>query len=450
MKHSHVTSDSSQRFFPGKGVRTEKKKWGEEHWIVNKEYCGKKLLLQKDRRCSLHKHKQKDEVFYLQSGKVLLELDGTSYTLEKGDFIHIPAGSLHRFTGLQDSEMIEFSTHHVEEDSYREEFSGHAEPKRYERQFGVLKQFSKQSVLVVGDVMLDCYTAGSVDRISPEAPIPILQVSEQRNVLGGAGNAAANIRALGSKVKLLSVCGQDSSAQEVKNLLKAHGIQATILTDAKRPTTRKERLLGHNSQQIVRIDTEDTEPLSSALEKRLIQKARSLSASSSAILISDYAKGVLSPKFYKALYALGRTHGIPVVVDPKPRDVFSLKELKGATAVTPNVHEARTLLHNHRLSEENLGRELSKTFNGMVYLTRGSQGMDICTKGKRLAHFDSLSPEVVDVSGAGDTVSVVIALCLAIGATAEDTADISNRAASAVVQKHGTATLDIDELESVL
>jgi quercetin dioxygenase-like cupin family protein len=170
MKGHHIDGISSRSHFVASEVTRVPKEWGEEQWIVNKEYCGKKLILKKNRRCSMHSHKKKDEVFYLQSGKVLLEMSGKKYTLLPGDFVHVKPNAPHRFTGLQDSEIIEFSTTHDEEDSYRTEFSGHSDPKRFERQSAIIHSFKNLSVLVLGDVMVDRYISGRIDRISPEAP----------------------------------------------------------------------------------------------------------------------------------------------------------------------------------------------------------------------------------------------------------------------------------------
>jgi mannose-6-phosphate isomerase-like protein (cupin superfamily) len=143
MSPSYVHFGSQDRFHPGEKVYREKKEWGEEQWIVNKEYCGKKLILRKNRRCSLHKHEKKDEVFYLLSGHVRMEVGDETFVLRPGDYVHIPAGVYHRFAGLEDSEIMEFSSNHQEEDSYRKEFSGHVEEERFARQKEIITRFTK-------------------------------------------------------------------------------------------------------------------------------------------------------------------------------------------------------------------------------------------------------------------------------------------------------------------
>jgi rfaE bifunctional protein kinase chain/domain len=449
MAGAFVRPGSSQQFFSAKQIHREKKLWGEEQWIVNTEYCGKKLILKKNRRCSLHLHKTKDEVFYLQSGLVKLELGNKTYTMHPGDFVHIKPKQEHRFTGLKDSEILEFSTHHKEADSFRKEYSGHADPERYARQSKLLQQFSKQKILVIGDVMLDKYTHGRVDRVSPEAPIPVVRIEKRTAVLGGAGNSAAGIKHLGGVVTLISVIGNDDAGCTVTALLKKQGIAAKLLRDS-RPTTVKERIIGSQAQQIVRVDSESTDQISAALEKKLVAAIKKGAKGASAILLSDYAKGVLTPGVMQAAYELGKRRKIPVIVDPKPHGIQSVALLRGASAITPNVREARQMLGDLRLSEEKIGTALSRISKAAVILTRGERGIDVCLRGKKIAHFDALSPDVVDVSGAGDTVAAAVTLTMAADGELTDAADIGNRAASVVVSKHGTATVNPEELDAAL
>ncbi|MBU0458425.1 cupin domain-containing protein [Patescibacteria group bacterium] len=450
MDDFHVHFRSTKAFFSGGDVHKEPKEWGEEHWIVNKEYCGKKLMLKKDRRCSMHTHKEKDEVFYIQSGKVKLETGGEEFVLEPGDFIHIPPRTPHRFTGIEDSEIFEFSTNHQEDDSYRTEYSGHVDVERFGRQTEIVNSFKGRSILVVGDCMLDRYTQGSIDRISPEAPVPVVRAREVKEMLGGAGNAVANIKELGANVQIISVVGKDGPGQQIKTLLKDKGIKSTLLSESTRPTTVKHRIVSANMQQIVRIDTEESHPISSGTEKRLIMAMKEVAPSARAILLTDYAKGVLTSKVISTGYSLGKKNGIPVILDPKPNGIASLEDLKDASVVTPNMREARLLLGDYDSEPEKIGCKLSSDIRGTLVLTRGGDGMDVYKKGKLIIHFDSHSPDVVDVSGAGDTVAAVVTLCMACGSTVEDAADIGNRAASIVVRKSGAATLTVGELIDVL
>jgi quercetin dioxygenase-like cupin family protein len=333
MKGLYIRTGSKKNIIVGKIIHREKKVWGEEHWIVNKEYCGKKLILKKDRRCSMHSHNKKDEVFYLQSGKVKMELKGTDHILNPGDIVHIPPQTPHRFTGLKDSEIFEFSTTHEEEDSYRTELSGHVEQERFDRQSALLKKFSKTSIIVIGDLMLDRYTYGSIDRISAEAPIPIVQTKGTKDLIGGAGNAAANICAIGARVRLIALCGKDLDGAIIKSLCKQKGIRTNLIFDPSRPTTLKHRITRNNNQQIVRIDTEETKQISAVQEQKILALLRTHAVSAHAILLSDYAKGVLTSKIFETAYALGKKHDIPVIVDPKPRGTSTLKHLQKAIAM---------------------------------------------------------------------------------------------------------------------
>lgn len=448
---SYVDFNSNASFFDAKDVHIERKVWGEEQWIVNKEYCGKKLVLKKNRRCSLHRHATKDEVFYVLSGEVQLELDGETRVLLPGDFAHVRRGTYHRFTGLLDSEIMEFSTHHREEDSDRKEASGHSDPLRFARQSVLLNAFSRVNVLVVGDVILDQYLHGSVDRISPEAPVPVVSVLHRREVLGGAGNSAANIAALGGTVHFISASGKDAAAKSVTALLRKAKIYSKLLAVPDRKTSTKERIIGNNGQQMMRLDSEDKFLINHVTEHTMIAAVKKIIRNIDVVLISDYAKGVVTPTLVSILSRLSKKHGIPLVIDPKPRPQIPLSLLADATLITPNLREATLLTTlSHLETPESIGNNLSRSMKGSCLVTRGSNGMDLWKNGKMIIHFSAHSPEVVDVSGAGDTVAAVAALCLGAGASILDAVDIANRAASVVVRKQGTATLRPDELNAAL
>lgn len=445
MATSYVHFNSKKRFHPGKNVYREKKEWGEEQWIVNKEYCGKKLVLQKNRRCSLHKHEKKDEVFYLLSGLVKMEIADEAFTLKPGDFVHIPAGAYHRFTGLKDSEIMEFSTNHQEDDSYRKEFSGHVEGERFERQRAIVKNFAKAKVLVLGDAMLDTYVRGDVSRISPEAPIPVARYREKRHVPGGAANAAANVAGLGGNVTLLSVRGQDAAGKTLESLLKKHGVRSLLITDKTRATTEKQRIVAADAHQIVRIDYEDTHSLPLSTEKAVHSILKKEIRKHDVLLLSDYAKGFFRPAFLRACISTARAARVPVILDPKPQDSDYLSVAKGVTVITPNRQEAK-ILAGREGDPASLASSIAKKLGSTVLCTLGGDGMLLVSaKGKAKA-FPALTKGVIDVSGAGDTVAATVALSLGAGADVTDAADISNHAASVVVEKQGTATLTQEEL----
>ncbi len=451
MKQQYVGSGSDQVFFRGKDVHREKKAWGEEHWIVNKEYCGKKLVLRKNHRCSMHHHREKDEVFYLQSGKVLLELGKKKYTLHPGDFVHVRSNTPHRFTGLEDSEIMEFSTTHDEGDSYRSELSGHIDQERFVRQSSLIKNFRTVSVLVIGDVMLDTYVNGDVERVSPEAPIPVVHHRSSHSVPGGAANAAMNIAALGGKATLLGLCGDDLEGKKLDALIRKGGVRPALIIERGGRTIEKVRVVS-NGQQMIRVDYEDVRPLTPTQRQAFLKKLKSVLKKHDALLLSDYAKGMFSSDMLKACVAAARKAKVPVILDPKPRDSGYIRTIKGATVITPNRGEAQYLAGaSAAVSPSAIGKTLRKKTGSDVLLTLGGRGMMLVAGAKaQVREFPALAKEVADVSGAGDTVAATLALVLAAGGTLDDGADLSNRAASVVVGKLGTATLTSEELLRVL
>ncbi|MDO8518115.1 MAG: PfkB family carbohydrate kinase [bacterium] len=424
------------------------KVWGEEQWIVNKSYCGKKLLLKKNYQCSLHSHKEKDETFYVQSGRVAMELGGEQYVLHPGDTVHVAPNTPHRFTGLEESEIFEFSTTHKDSDSYRLTQSGHIDTERFSRETEIIKRFPRSRVLVVGDVMLDTYLHGSVERLSVEAPVPVMRYEHDTHLPGGAANAARTARSLGGTVTLVGVVGRDKAASTLRALLVKDSIRPLLLIDPKRITTQKQRLAIKGFQQLARLDYEDTSALSPTQERRLITAVRKATTTADVMLLSDYAKGVFSPTVLQSCIAIAKKRGIPVVVGPKPTGHSYLAAVKGATLFVPNRAEAQVLGGN--ITSELLARRLAKNVQGNVLVTLGEKGMLLAENGKKLLHFPTLARSVVDITGAGDTVVATCALALAAGATLAEAADLANRAAGIVVGKPGTATLSADELRAVL
>lgn len=431
-------------------MHKEPKEWGEEHWIVNKDYCGKKLVLKKNRRCSMHTHKEKDEVFYLQSGKVKLELGKEEHILEPGDFIHIPPNTPHRFTGLEDSEMFEFSTNHQEDDSFRSEFSGHVDQEKFERQQHLIGSFKNASVLVVGDVMLDTYLRGSVERVSPEAPIPVLRCDERESLPGGAANAARNVAVLGGKVSLIGVRGADAAGDEVERLLKEEGVRPLLVKERGRPTTEKQRLLGSATHQMVRIDFENDEPISKPLAKKILEKVEREIAQHDVLLLSDYSKGVFTPDVLKQCIALAKKNNVPVILDPKPRDASYLESVRGVTLITPNRNEGFLLDGFTSSSVEKTAKNLASSLKANVLFTLGSDGMMLVSEKGKVSSFPIMAREVADVTGAGDTVSATIALSLAAKGDLSDAIELANYAAGVAVSKAGAAIVTPEELEASL
>lgn len=447
MKKTHPIGDGPDKsFFRAEEVHIVPKVWGEEHWIVNKEYCGKKLVLRKNMRCSVHQHKEKDEVFYVLKGKVLLELGKKNYTMNVGDFVHVARNTPHRFTGLEDSEIMEFSTTHKEEDSYRLTQSGHVEQARFDREAATVDRFKDVSVLVIGDVMLDMYVEGKVDRVSPEAPIPVVQYRGEFQVPGGAANAARNVSSLGGKATVIGVIGTDAYGKTLARLLKKEGVASLLLTDASRHTIRKQRIMS-GDHQMLRLDYEAVHPLSSVLQKKLMTTVATALKKADVLLLSDYAKGLFSPETLTHCIALAKKAGVPVILDPKPKDASYLAAIRGVDLLTPNKKEAEILAGN--VPPEEACAVLAQRLKTNVLVTLGEAGM-LLHANKKTKAFPALTHDVADVSGAGDTVAATLALCLGCDAEMEDAADLANRAASIVVRKPGTATASQEELRRTL
>jgi rfaE bifunctional protein kinase chain/domain len=310
----------------------------------------------------------------------------------------------------------------------------------------ILARFPEHQLLVLGDIMVDEYIWGSVSRLSPEAPVPVVEVKSESFRPGGAGNVAANIRSLGGRAILVGVVGNDPPAERLVDQLETAGIKSDgVLVDRTRPTTIKTRVVA-GSQQIVRFDRESALDLSKEATERLLELATERLRDADALLISDYAKGVISARVARKILPLARRRKKIVVIDPK---VHHFHLYKGATVVTPNHHEAAAFAR-FRLREENdleeMGRELRQKLGvGAVLVTRGEQGMSLFEDGE-VTHIPAVGKEVYDVTGAGDTVVAALGLALTSGASLKEAAVIANHAAGVVVGRVGTAIVSRDEL----
>ncbi len=304
-------------------------------------------------------------------------------------------------------------------------------------------------IAVIGDVMLDKYVSGKVERISPEADVPILTVTKERCVPGGAANAASNVAALGGLPYLLGVVGVDTAQTILENECRKREIDVFGLAhDKSRKTTEKIRIVGPH-QQLLRLDYEEREEIEKETTVKLISSLNGLEGLS-AIAVSDYAKGVVTRSLMNAVMDYAHNHKIPVIVDPKPRhkDFY-----RGAFLITPNSKEAQEMAHRKFESEEDVvyaGNQLSDRLDSHVLITRGEEGMTLFEKGNEPLTISAIKKEVSDVSGAGDTVIAALALAITSGASLPDAARIANYAAGIKVGKHGTATVSINELESIL
>jgi D-beta-D-heptose 7-phosphate kinase/D-beta-D-heptose 1-phosphate adenosyltransferase len=295
-------------------------------------------------------------------------------------------------------------------------------------------------VLVLGDVMLDEFVWGRVSRISPEAPVPVVQVTGQSFHLGGAGNVAASVRSLGGGAVLAGVVGEDAAGERVKESLATAGVSSCLVTlGNERPTTVKTRIVAHG-QQVVRADREDAADVPADAETALVESVRRELPSCGALVISDYQKGVVTPTLLKRVLPLARRRGVPVLVDPKVRH-FRL--YRGASVVTPNQLEAEqaTGLPLHGLADVvAAGRRILERLGcRAVLVTRGEHGMSLFERGRPPLHVPTAAREVFDVTGAGDSVIATMALALAAGATLPEAAVLANCAAGVVVGMVGTA-----------
>lgn len=308
-------------------------------------------------------------------------------------------------------------------------------------------RFADQTVLILGDVMLDEYVWGEVQRISPEAPVPVVELQRRTYMPGGAANVAANVVSLGGRALLGGVIGRDPAAAQLGEALRQRGIDSQgLVVDDVRPTTTKTRIVAH-SQQLVRVDTEQRMPLRDELEDTLLRWAETRMAEVDACILSDYAKGVVSARLAEHFIHMARRAGRPVIVDPKGTDYA---KYRCATALTPNVHEAAHAANREIAKDADLlevGRVLSGRLGGSALLvTRGSQGMSLFLNRGQSVHIPAVARHVFDVTGAGDTVVSTLAMALAAGATLEQAARLANRAAGIVVGKLGTATVTREEL----
>ncbi|MCX7886599.1 MAG: D-glycero-beta-D-manno-heptose-7-phosphate kinase [Verrucomicrobiae bacterium] len=317
-----------------------------------------------------------------------------------------------------------------------------------------LKRFPRQHILVVGDVMLDQFIWGKVTRISPEAPVPVVEVQRESYFPGGAANVARNLRALGARVSVLGVIGSDQSGQTLRELLAEGGIDTSgLLTDVRRPTTVKTRVVAHH-QQVVRFDREQTAPLLSEQEDALARCYVRALQEADAVIFEDYGKGVLSQRLFDRLHEQARRCGKITSADPNPRHLL---RYRGLTAITPNRLEAFVaagvtpaepageVLEDRALLQ--VGEILLKKWRPQnLLITLGEQGMCLFRAGKPPHHIPTVAREVFDVSGAGDTAIATFTLALAAGAGAVEAAVIANHAAGVVVGKVGTATCSPQEL----
>ncbi|WP_029009130.1 D-glycero-beta-D-manno-heptose-7-phosphate kinase [Azospirillum halopraeferens] len=314
-----------------------------------------------------------------------------------------------------------------------------------------IEALSTARVLCVGDVMLDRFIYGSVDRVSPEAPIPVLRIERETAMLGGAGNVAANVIALGALCRFVSVVGDDAAGSELRHLVAMEiGDNAGIIAEPGRQTTVKSRFIG-GRQQLLRADAETVADVGPLWFDSLLGAAREGLAEVGAVILSDYGKGVLSDALITALIGAAQRAGLPVVVDPKGTDYT---RYRGATVLTPNRKELMQATGLPADSDAEVAAACQRLIDtcgvGAVVATRSERGMSVVTRDGTAAHLPAEAREVFDVSGAGDTVVATLTAALAAGVPLEDAARLANLAAGIVVGKVGTAVVRAPELLGAL
>jgi len=314
-----------------------------------------------------------------------------------------------------------------------------------------IDNFSKASILIIGDVMLDQFVVGQVSRISPEAPVPVVEYDHDEYRVGGAANVAHNVRALGGRVELMGLTGADSAGQRLRHLLGECGIGTSgLVIDPSRRTTTKLRIVTTRNLQVARIDYESDHEASGEAEHALEGQVDRLVQRADAVLVSDYLKGTVTRALMARVVAAGRERGIPVLVDPK---IPHVHYYGGATLITPNHHEAEVATHlrirsaDDAVAAARAFREVSGCLD--VLITRGEHGMCLL-EGQESVPFPAAAREVADVTGAGDTVIATVALALGARASLRDACAVANQAAGVVVAKFGPATLSQGELLTAL
>ena len=313
----------------------------------------------------------------------------------------------------------------------------------------LLEKFKDVAILVIGDFMLDEYILGSVERISPEAPVPVVLEKSRKQMPGGAGNVVCNLVALGARPILSGVVGQDDARDRLRDIFSALGVRRDDmgLLESDRPTIRKTRILAGN-QQVCRLDTEKPGLIDEHTEALLLEKIESRLEEVQAVIFSDYDKGVVTPRVIRKTVELARERDIFLAVDPQ---VSHFHYYQHVHVLTPNHHEAGAFLGRKLLNDDEIvsgGQEIIQRLSSdMLLITRGEKGMTLFESDTlSCRHFPTLAREVFDVTGAGDTVISIFTLAMAAGGTREEAVALSNKGAGIVVGKLGCATVGIDEL----
>ena len=314
-----------------------------------------------------------------------------------------------------------------------------------EKLIKIINNLSEKKIGVVGDLMLDEFIWGDAERISPEAPIPVVLVDRETFMPGGAANTANNITSLGGRTFVVGSIGNDKVGDLLCRALKRNNINTEgVVIVSNKPTTQKTRIIAR-SQQIVRLDREKTDYIKRGTEEKTVKFIESHIENWGALIISDYGKGFITPNLARRIIVLAGKYKKPVIVDTKKS--AHARFFKNATLITPNLNEAKNITGLEDLKI--MGKTIQKRLNCSVLITQGAEGMTLF-EGNGVKHFSSKAREVFDIAGAGDTVAATLALSLAAGASLKEAAVISNHAAGIVVGKLGIATVTQKELKNSL
>lgn len=308
----------------------------------------------------------------------------------------------------------------------------------------IISNFRKIKVAVVGDIMLDDYLIGTVERISPEAPVPVVLIKEEKFVLGGAGNVVNNLATLGVKTYCYGIVGDDNDGDKLLRAMKNLGIETSgVIRSEERPTIVKRRVLG-GSQQLLRIDWENTSNINEMLEESIFEKLKENIKEIDAIILSDYNKGVLTPSLSQEVIKLARKYDKIITVDPKPENVLNYI---GASSMTPNKKEAKLCADRYNFSDiDEMGKKIREDIKlDNLLITKSEEGVSLYNENE-IINIPTYAKEVFDVTGAGDTVISVYTLAKAAGASWEEAAEIANTAAGIVVGKIGTSVATKEEI----
>jgi len=308
----------------------------------------------------------------------------------------------------------------------------------------LIDKFSTARIMVIGDLMLDRYWWGKTERISPEAPVPVVLMEKSSETLGGAANVAVNIAGLGAEVYLIGICGRDEEGRALKSLLHDFGISSDYLIDDGRPTTVKTRIVARN-QHVVRVDREEASSIDAAQENKIFNIAKALIENIDAIILSDYAKGLLTWNLTERLITLAKENNKKLTADPKGKN---FQKYKNASAITPNQREAMEASKFENIDEIGWGL-LDELSTECILITQGEKGMTLFSRNGKSC-FPALARSVCDVTGAGDTVIATFTTAIACGSSYEDAAHIANIAAGIVVEEIGTSAISTEKLKKQL